>query len=344
MRVKTAPRELLQRQFKLFSLKTACRTLLPTVGYWLSRSPLPPSEKPALFTMNILPPMMRVWHHCVKKYLGDRVDVTIFDCSGRLDPKNFPGARVQKYLNFYAATKSDEFLNRIAKNRKIGWICDDDIFLINEKAVDRVVEELNQPNTVSLSFRPRTWWEFNLDGKKYFPSSSYCIAFNREIFVDKEHLSLAPASGNEHPSIIGKPPKRYDTGDLSNEILLKKGYRCAIVPKEEESTYITGFSGMSGAVILLDHFKTAEQTVEFFTPENPKQWEGNVLYGTFAAMLAIDCIQDCHEKITGARYPLPSLPSKEKLAEIKKIAEPNLRPGTSFAWIDEGDEKLRKAM
>src|SRR3989344_9029202 len=94
--------KLLSYAFKRFSLQSAARTLMPTVGYYLGRKPLPPSHKPALFTMNILPPMMTVWYHFVRKYLGDRVDTVIFDCSGRLDPKEFSHARVQKFLNFYA--------------------------------------------------------------------------------------------------------------------------------------------------------------------------------------------------------------------------------------------------
>lgn len=80
--------------------------------------------------MNILPPMMTVWYHCARKYLGDSVDITIFDCSGKLDPAEVPGARVQKFLNLYAATKCDEFLYHIAKKRRIGWICDDDVFFV----------------------------------------------------------------------------------------------------------------------------------------------------------------------------------------------------------------------
>lgn len=294
--------------------------------------------------MNILPPMMTVWHHCVKKYLGDRVDVTIFDCSGKLDPAEFPGARVQKFLNFYASTKSDEFLNHIAKNRRIGWLCDDDIFIINPAAVDLVEKELAIPNTASLSFRPRMWWHFDIDGRHHWPSSSYCIAYNREILIEKEHLSLKPAEGNNHPSEIGKKIRRYDTGDKANEILLRKGYRCAIVPKEEEINYITGFSGMSGTVMLLYHFKTAEQTLNFFRNHPPEHWQGNVLYGTFSALLAISCIQECYTKLKGTPYPLPSLPSQRQLDEIRRAHERHLEGGRSFSWIDEAGEKLKRAL
>jgi len=182
--------KLLPYTFKRFSILTALKTGLPTLTHYLRRTPLPKNDKPALFTMNILPPMMTVWYHFVRKNLGDRVDITIFDCSGKLKSSEFPHARVQKFLNFYAATKSDEFLKHIARNRKIGWICDDDMFLMSPEAVDRVKQELSVPNTASVSFRPRDWWHFEIDGKQYEPSSSYCIAFNREILIEKEKMGL----------------------------------------------------------------------------------------------------------------------------------------------------------
>lgn len=339
-----APHLLLQRLFKRFSIAAAPRTFLPTVGYYLSRPALPASSKPALFTMNILPPMMTVWHHCVRKYLGNRVDTVIFDCSGTLDPAEFPGARVQKFLNLYAATKSDAFLKTTARHRRIGWLCDDDVFPINGDAVSLIERELSVPNTASVSFRPRTWWHFDIDGTSYPPSSSYCTAFNREIVIDREHLSLAPARGNAHPSDIGKPPGRYDTGDKANESLLRKGYRCAIVRPEEEGRYITGFSGISGGVMLLWHFRTPEQTLDFFRSYPLEYWEGNVLYGTFSAILAISCIQECYACLRGKPYPLPSLPSPEQLRILRSERENHVGAGRSFRWIDDAAERLKAAL
>ncbi len=338
------PHVLLPRLFKKFSVLTATRTLLPTIGYYLNRKPLPKSDKPALFTMNILPPMMTVWYHCMQKHLGDRVDTVIFDCSGRLDPDEFPNARVQKFLNFYAATKSDEFLRNIARERRIGWLCDDDIFFTDKSAVDLVERELADPMTASVSFRPRTWWHMDIHGQHHWPSASYCIAYNREILINREHLSMAVAPGNPHPSDMGKPPNRYDTADKANEILLQKGYRCMIVPKEEETRYITGWGGMSGAVMLLWHFKNVEDTVKFFMDPPKEQWKGNVLYGTFAAMLAISTIQECYTKLKGTPYPMPSLPAPEELDVIRRSREPCLREGLSFKWIDEAGERLKKAL
>lgn len=336
--------QLLPYAFRRFSVLTASRTALPTLSHYLTHAPFPPSPKPALFTMNILPPMMTVWHHLTRKNLGDAVDITIFDCSGRLNPKDFPGARMQKFLNFYAATKSDEFLYHIARHRRIAWLCDDDVFFLGGMPLRILEREFADPMTASVSFRPRTWWHFDIDGARYEPSGSYCVAFNREIVIDRERLSMKPADGNMHPADIGRPPGRYDTGDLANERLLHKGYRCCILPEKERNDCITAFSGMSGAVILLHYFHTPDQVLDFFAAPSNERWGGNMLFGLLSSMLAVCTIQECYERLKGRPYPLRSLPSRAALERLRRDKEPFLRDDQSFTWIDDVSEKLRAAL
>ncbi|OGJ59868.1 hypothetical protein A2881_01905 [Candidatus Peribacteria bacterium RIFCSPHIGHO2_01_FULL_55_13] len=330
--------KLLQYSFKRFSVLSARRTALPTIAYYLKRPALEKSDKPALCTMNILPPMMTVWYHCAKKFMGDKADIWIFDCSGKLDPADFPGARVQKFLNFYAATKCDEFLYSIARNRRLGWICDDDIFLLSPGIVPLIERECSDPQTASLSFRPRRW-KYTISGKEYEASSSYCTVINRDIFCNKEHLSLKPAEGNSHSSKAGL--RRYDTFDKANEILLSKGYRCPVLPEKKRSECIAGFSGMSGGVMLLNYFKTPEQTMEYFHGAPVERWGANMLHGILAAMLGISCIQELAEKISGKRYPLPSLPSRNDLEKLRRDHEHLIKRPEALAWMDETCERLR---
>ncbi|MBM3230721.1 hypothetical protein FJZ28_00150 [Candidatus Peregrinibacteria bacterium] len=330
--------------FRRFSLLTAPRTGLETALHYLKRNPLPPSDKPALFTMNIMPPMMTVWHHLARKNLGNAADIVIFDCSGKLKKEDFPGARVQKFLNLYAATKSDEFLRTIATHRDIGWICDDDMFLISPSAIDRVKQELGKPNTATLSFRPRSWWHFEIDGKQYEPSASYCLAINRKIVVEKEHLSLRPGDGNTHVSLIGKPLTRFDTFDKANETLLKKGYRCAIVPADERENSVIGYSGMSSAVMLLWYFTTPEQLRDYLLSPPDKAWQGTTLFTILAGLLALSDILEMHEKIAGAPYVLRSMLSHEELLRIRAMKERLLRTGNTFSKVDEVSEKLKRAL
>jgi len=333
--------ELVPHTFKRFSILSARRTLLPTLLHELKRSPLPKSPKPALFTMNILPPIMTVWYHMARKSLGDKVDIVIFDSSGKLNPQDFPGARVQKFLNLYAATKCDIFLNQIARNRKVGWLCDDDVFILSPETLDIIHREFQVPNTASVSFEGRKWWEFEINGKHITPSATYCTALNREVVIEREHLSLKPADGNKNLSIFGKPVERYDTFDKANEILLKKGYRMHIVPEKDRSSLIAYFAGLANGVMLLNYFNNPQQVEDYFLSPPKERWRGNILFRGFSAILTISHLLDLAETLTGKRYPLPALPSQRVLERIRREHEPLLRKDVSFEPIDETVERLR---
>lgn len=335
--------QLLGHAFRINSLRFAQQTLWPTLQYYLARSPLPPSDKPALCTMNILPPMMTVWYHLARKNLGDGADIVIFDCTGTLDPKEFPDARVLPFLNFYAATKGNEFVRKIARHRRIAWICDDDMFLMSEECLTILRREFAVPRTASVSFRPREWWEFDFDGKRIPPSSSYCLALDREIFM-RERLSLSPAGNNPHPALLHRPPRRYDTFDKANEILLKRGYRCAIVSAEERHRCVAEFSGVSGAVMLLHYFTSPEQTLDFFRLAPPERWSGNLLFGLLSAMLSVCAIQELYTKLKGKPYPLHSLPPRDAFLKIIVERKPFIRPDQTLEPVERTTERLRESL
>lgn len=331
--------------FKRFSVLSAFKTALPTIGVYLHPRPLPPSEKPALFTMNILPPMVSVWHYFARKALGDSVDIVIFDCSGTLQSSAFPGCRVQRFLNPRAAQKCDVFLQRIARNRKIAWMCDDDVFILERKALTIVEREMQVPNTAAVSFESRNWWHFTIDGVSSAPLGTYCLALNRDIVWEKEHLSCACRDGNEHPShIAGKAVKRYDTFDYANEQLLRRGYRCVSLSPEERKGCYAGFDGVSNGVMILSLFKFPEETLEYLSDPPLKQWSGNILFRVLNALLCISAINDLYSKIHGKVYPLPSLPSRDQLEKLVASREKYLRPDVSFQWMRETEMALHAAM
>jgi hypothetical protein len=293
--------------------------------------------------MNILPPMMTVWYHFARRSLGEGVDMVIFDCTGNLDPQEFPGARVLPFLNFYAATKGNEFIRSIARNRLIAWLCDDDMFLMSGECLPILRREFALPKTASVSFRPREWWEFEINGKRYPASSSYCTAIDREIFV-REGLSLAPAGGNPHPGTLNRPPRRYDTFDKANEMLLKKGYRCAVVSEEERRRCIAEFSGLSGAVMLLRYFQSPADTLDYFLSPPAEQWSGNLLFGLLSAMLSVCTIQELYAKLKGRPYPLPSLPTRQDLLGILAERKAFLRPDQTLDLVERTSERLRASL
>lgn len=322
--------------------------------------------------MNILPPMMTVWHHFARRSVGDGADIVIFDCTGTLDPRDFPGALVLPFLNFYAATKGNVFIRSIARNRRIAWLCDDDMFLMSDECLTILNREFAVPKTASVSFRPREWWEFDMklsatslplqrerpiedpersrrgegsSTKASFiqPSSSYCLALDREVFM-REKLSLAPAAGNPHPALTTRPPRRYDTFDKANEILLTRGYRCAIVSQEERERCVAEWSGLSGPVMLLRYFRSPEQTLEYFRSAPPERWSGNLLFGLMSAMLSICAVQDLYTRLKGKPYPLPSLPERGELLRILEERRAYIRPDQTLETMERTTAKLTRSL
>ena len=331
--------------FKRFSVLSALRTGLPTLRHLAFPTVLPPSDRVALFTMNIFPPMLRVWHHFTMRSIGNDVDVVAFDCSGTLNPRDFPGMTVQKFINPRYAQKCDNFLHVISRNRSIAWICDDDTFITSHAALDIVKREMAVPNTAAVSFEPRKWWEFDINGKRTPPLGTYCLALNRAIVSEKEHLSFRPADGNTHPSLIRNGAVgRFDSFDKANETLLKNGYRCHIVDAEEAKACTINYEGLSAAVMLLAYFKTPEQTCAFFEGPAKEKWSGNMLFRCFQGMLSLVAIRKAAEILEGRPIPVRSLPTMETLARIRKDVEPHLRSDCHFRKVDENNARLAAAL
>lgn len=331
--------------FKRFSVLSALRTGLPTVKHLLLPRVLPASDRVALFTMNIFPPMLRVWHHFAMRSVGKDVDIVAFDCSGTLDPRDFPGITVQKFINPRYAQKCDNFLHVISRNRAVAWICDDDTFITSHTALDIVQREMAVPNTAAVSFEPRKWWEFEFDGKRQAPLGTYCLALNRSIVSEKEHLSFRPADGNPHPSLIhGRNVGRFDSFDKANETLLKKGYRCVIVDPEEAKACTINYEGLSAAVMLLAYFQRPEDTLAFFENPAKEKWRGNMLFRCFQGLLSLVAIRAAAEKLKGGAIPVRSMPSLEALTRIRKEVEPYLRNDCNFLKVDENNARLAAAL
>lgn len=326
--------------FKRFSALSAFRSALPTAKQLAFPYVLPPSPKPALFTMNIFPPMLRVWRHFAVRSLGDDVDIVGFDCSATLDPRDFPGMRIQKFLNPRYAQKCDNFLHVISRERDVAWICDDDTFITSHAALDVVKRELAVPNTAVVTFEPRQWWEFEIEGRRTKPVGTYCMAMNRRIVSDKERLSFRPADGNNHPSPRREGPGRYDSFDKANETLLLKGYRCAIVDPAEAKACTINYEGLSSAVMLLAYFRTPGETVAFFDAPEKKKWSGNLLFRCLQGVISLHHIHAAAEKLAGKPLPVRSMPSLAELSRIRKDVEPFLREEFSFRKLDENNARL----
>ena len=112
------------------------------------------------------------------------------------------------------------------------------------------------------------------------------------------------------------------------------------MPEAEREEYLTGFSGMSGAVILLDYFKAQEQVLAYYRTPTKDKWSGNVLFGTLSSMLAIWTILELYERITSHTYRIPSLPPRAELEKIRDKHLPYVGTHHKPEWFDDVRTRL----
>ena len=174
-----------------------------------------------LLTFTIYPELARVWYYYANLHVDKNlVEIMIVDCSGRLDPKKFPNARIIPFCNFSHARKLDFFTRYVISSPYI-WLSDDDVMIVAGDAFGRAYQRISQdPGLAVISFAPRGW-SFKIDGKAYPVMGTYNILFSREIF-NQEALSFSPVQSLKPE--IGRTQGYYDTSDYANEQLLLRGY------------------------------------------------------------------------------------------------------------------------
>ena len=69
-----------------------------------------------------------------------------------------------------------------------------------------------------------------------------------------------------------------------------------------------------------------------------------MLHGALAAMLGISVIQELAEKISGKRYPLPSLPDRKDLEKLRSDHAHLIKRPEALAWMEETCERLRQVL
>ncbi len=200
-----------------------------------------------IFTCSIYPDLTRVWFHFVQRYTdAAQVQAVIYDCGSRLDPRHFPGAKVKKHRNLEHGKKIDHYVQQ-HQGTPLIWLSDDDVFMLSGEAEPRAAEDLlGDERRAALSYKPRGWWEFEIDGLNYPVMGSYCLIFKPEIFT-RENLSFCTRP-NTNPK-IRQGMTYYDTADYANEQLLRRGYEVINVTDENRQTLARSYSAVSSGFV-----------------------------------------------------------------------------------------------
>ncbi len=204
-------------------------------------------KRTTLFTCSIYPDLTRVWYHFARRYTdASCVRYVIYDCGSRLRKEHFPDALIVRYPNVDHGRKIDDCVRRVV-DTPLMFLSDDDSFILSDQTEPAAARALlDDERAAALSFKPREWWEFEIDGRRHPVMGSYSIVFKPEV-IKKESLSFRTRPTDEPD--IRQGSGYYDTADYANRQLLLKGYRIIVPEKESRGEMVRSYSAVSSGFV-----------------------------------------------------------------------------------------------
>ncbi len=199
-----------------------------------------------VFTCSIYPDLTRVWYHYLCRAVDPAaVTTVIYDCGSRLRSEHFPGARIVRSRNHGHGRKIDHFLARA--DTPLVFLSDDDVFLLSAEAEPLAAEALlAAPRTAALSFKPRGWWSWQLDGRCWPVMGSYALVVKPEV-VRREGLSFRTRPTDDPQIRAGSG--YYDTADYANRRLLELGYEVQVPTDDLRRRLVQSFAATSSGFV-----------------------------------------------------------------------------------------------
>lgn len=204
-------------------------------------------KRTTLFTCSIYPDLTRVWYHFARRYTdSSHLRYVIYDCGSKLEAEHFPDALIVRYRNLDHGRKIDDCVRKVV-DTPLMFLSDDDAFLLSDRAEPLAAGALlDDERAAAVSFKPRGWWEFEIEGRRHPVMGSYSLVFKPEV-IKKEGLSFRTRPTNEPD--IREGSGYYDTADYANKQLLLKGYKIIVPEKETRGEMIRSYSAVSSAFV-----------------------------------------------------------------------------------------------
>lgn len=123
---------------------------------------------------------------------------------------------------------------------------DDDVFLVSEEALRFAESALAQESVAAVSFKPRLWWEHEVDGNRYPVMGSYCVCFRPDV-VRLQKLSFRTRRTED--VAVRNGSGLYDTGDYVSEQLYRRGYQIVVPDEATRGCLARSFSAVSSGFV-----------------------------------------------------------------------------------------------
>jgi hypothetical protein len=204
-------------------------------------------KRTTAFTCSIYPDLTRVWYHFLRRYTDpSEVAAVIYDCGSRLRPEHFPGARIVRHANTEHGRKIDHCVRESVATPLL-FLTDDDSFLLSAEAEPLAAKALlGDERAAAWSFKPRGWWELEIDGVRHPTMGSYSLVFKPDV-IRREGLSFR-ARPTDDPQ-IRNGGGYYDTADYANEQLIRRRYKVLVPDEADRGRMVRSYSAVSSGFV-----------------------------------------------------------------------------------------------
>jgi hypothetical protein len=298
--------------------RSFARCVLGT-GALLARRPSDRDVDLHLVSCSVLPRLTTVWAHVASRSLTATPHrIWLADCSGGIKARDLPAsARVVRVLNLTHGRKLDLMLAHVTGGSTI-VISDDDVLITSREPIDWAVHQLAEPRMAVVSFMRRHRFRLRRGEELHHPMGSYSLVVDRAIWREND-LSFRPRPAADAPEWNHE---LYDTGDIANIELLRRGYDVVGAPDEVADGLVRA-SNISSSVLRLRK-RRADETRDLYLAGRLGRgvdtiYERLLPKGTAAPVL---------DAATVAHYLDEVVPlfSSEKRAELDALAESMLSP------------------
>ncbi len=321
--------------------KAVARCLLGTLTLRTGLATRRRTVTPAIdiLTFSVVPWMTALWASLLIQTIGNRdAEILIGDCSGgfggpQRDLLADPNVRVVPCLNEHHGDKIDLFLARLCRARHV-LIADDDVFWLDYLPLRWAIAELDSdPRVAAVSLLPRREVSSVMrhDGISQ-PIGSHCLLIRRELWM-RERLSFAVA-----PPPPGVESWFYDTGDLANRELLRRGFRVVVATPEIERHFVA-FDGVSSWILKIRGSSPAklEAMVAGIPVRQSKAWQATLICRGLSELLADLGLTSNLSEIVGET----PLSSAERVLEEHMDASDRAAIGRA---VEKKLERMRKSL
>ncbi len=286
-----------------------------------------------ILSFSVVPWMTALWARLAgRASSGVSAEILIGDCSGGLGAphRRLAGSslRVIPCLNAHHGKKIDLFLSRVCRAPYV-VIADDDVFWLGREPLAWALAELEaDPLTAAVSLWPRRRPSrvMRLEGIEQ-PMGSHCVMIRRALW-HREGLSFAVA-----PPPPGAGEWFYDTADLANCEILKRGYRIASAAPDTRR-HLAAFDGASSWILKLQGHSPEELlAVAAEYPERQKKaWQAILIARGLTLLVA--------KIIPGSATP--EIVSAQRLDTAERVLADLMPTGDRTAARQEVEETLRR--